>query len=229
MNFISPEILKTADGSHSLFRADINETYHSRHGAYQESDHVYIKQGLWPCEARFPKAEPIKILEVGFGTGLNAMLTIQAAEALGRKVHYTTLEPYPLHPSVVEKLNYDSLFPELPLGVWRMVHDSVWGKDVQISEWFTLHKIALKLEDCRWNNDFHLVYFDAFAPNKQADMWQVEQLQRCYEAMVANGLLVTYCAQGQFKRNLKQVGFQVDCPPGPPYKKEMVSATKVVG
>jgi tRNA U34 5-methylaminomethyl-2-thiouridine-forming methyltransferase MnmC len=219
------KIIETEDGSHSLYVPELNETYHSFHGAWQESMHVFIEKGLRYYRIKKGLPEQVRIFEVGFGTGLNALLSVLFANEHQLKLHYTSIEPFPLEIELVKQLNYgekanaNTLFMEL--------HQAKWGEDVPISPFFTLEKLQLKLEDVKLhNNHIDIVYFDAFAPGKQAELWTPAMLQIAYDLLEKGGILVTYCAQGQFKRNLKEVGFTVESVPGPPGKKEMVRAEK---
>lgn len=215
------KIITTGDGSHTLYNEQLNETYHSSHGALAESLHVFIRSGL---EARWAQGlEQLSLLEVGFGTGLNAMLTLQAVlEQPGKQVHYTTLEPFPLQPETVAQLNYRELFPEPIRPYFDALHAAPWNQDVDIAPGFVLHKVLGTLQEAPIPaGSIDLVYFDAFAPNKQPEVWEIENLQKCFEACKPGGLLVTYCANGQFKRNLKAAGFTVEPWPGPPMKREM--------
>ena len=218
-------IITTSDGSHSLLNAELNETYHSVHGALQESLHVFIKNGFDHIVEKF-HGSTMEILEVGFGTGLNALLTLQAATVSKSKVRYTSIEAFPLEENIWRKLNYtksvgyNSFFDQL--------HSSRWGADQTIGDNFVVHKIhaPLQLAELARNN-YDLVYFDAFAPNKQPEMWDLETLTLVAYSMKQGGVFVTYCAKGQVKRDLKSLGFNVETLAGPPGKKEMIRATKV--
>lgn len=214
------EIIATEDGSHSLFRPDLEETYHSTHGAMAESYHVYIEMGV---KKVLEKNLPLKILEVGFGTGLNALLTY--VHHFCNKVQYHTLEPYPLNKEVVEQLNHPSLL-NLDRTVFEKMHFSDAEIEVQIDEGFLFKKYHLKLEDFTPQQTYTLIYFDAFAPNKQAEMWEKKQFEKLFSLLETGGVLTTYCAQGQFKRTLKEVGFEVYEVAGPPKKRQMTIAIK---
>ena len=215
----------SGDGSHTLYHEELNETYHSTHGAIQESMHVFIEMGLQQIQEK-----EIKILEIGFGTGLNAFLT-----ALHHNTHpetqieYHTLEPFPLPESIYINLNFSEILkvnePEKRL--FQLIHDLEWEETVQLTEGFQLKKQEKKLEDFNALNSFYdIVFFDAFAPNKQKEIWSVDNLSKCYTALKDNGIFVTYCSQGQFRRNLESVGFKVNRIQGPPGKREMIRAFK---
>lgn len=208
-------IERTEDGSATLFVPELNEHYHSVKGARTESQHIFIDMGLKASAAPRPR-----VLEIGFGTGLNALLTLEAAEEEKRLVHYTGIELYPLSWEEADALKYSGnpLFKEL--------HTSSWGKDVNITPYFTLHKI--QGDATKWRMaDFDVVYFDAFAPEKQPEMWSEELFRNIYAGMNANGILTTYCAKGVVRRLLQAVGFTVERLPGPPGgKREILRALK---
>jgi tRNA U34 5-methylaminomethyl-2-thiouridine-forming methyltransferase MnmC len=218
-------IITTEDGSHSLLHEALNETYHSIHGAVTESNHVFIRNG-WDHLINMG-IEAVNILEIGFGTGLNAVLTLQAARHANRAVLYHTLEPYPVPEEIINQLNYtEQVIPGLSPDDWLQLHQVSWGSKNLIEDQFVLYKQQIKLEEAHFQNSFDLVYYDAFAPNKQSEMWDESHILMVQRAMKPGGVLVTYCAQGQFRRNLKAVGLAVESLPGPPGKKEMTRATK---
>ena len=218
------KIITTEDGSHSLYNAELNETYHSFHGAIQESKHVFIKSGLEFINQSQP--ETIRVFEVGFGTGLNALLTAELAFEKKVKVEMTSIEAYPISKELIENLNYSERINNPNANAWfNAIHNCEWGSAELINDHFTLVKIHDKLENYSiTQNSYDVIYFDAFAPNKQEEMWSIELLQNVANGMALNGCLVTYCAQGQLKRNLKSLGLEVETLPGPPGKKEMVRA-----
>lgn len=220
------EIIASDDGSSTIFLPEMNETYHSTHGALQESQHVFIKKGL---SYLADKQDNITILEIGFGTGLNALLTYLFATQRTNKLSYHTLEPFPLEADIVAQLNYpqcitkkgvDKLFQEL--------HVSDWNVQNTLHPNFTFYKYEQKLEEfTQLSKSVDLMYFDAFAPSRQADMWTLEQIERVANVMKPGGILVTYCANGQFKRNLKALDFELEMLDGPPGKREMTRAVKL--
>jgi len=211
----------TGDGSHSLLNEALDETYHSRHGAVQESMHVFIEQGL-KYLIKKQKPEPISILEVGFGTGLNALLTLTEAIKNDIAVTYTTLETCPLGHEVWENLNYPD-----PYHLFKELHRSEWQKWVEITSYFKLLKLEKSLQIVELEPvQFDLIYFDAFAPNKQPEMWGQPVLHKVVKTLKSGGSFITYCAKGQLKRDLKSLGLIVESLPGPPGKREMVRALK---
>ncbi len=222
--------METEDGSHTLLNIAMNETYHSRHGALQESEYVFIEQGLYYWMSHHQASPQIQIMEVGMGTGLNAILTVrEAMQHLGLHFYYTTLEPYPIEEETAEKLNYLRFLPKIYTiqAKFRELHACEWEKDVPLLENFTLLKRKQKLESMETVPCcYDLIYFDAFAPNKQAELWTQEILEKIAEMMKPSGVFVTYSAKGQLKRDLKSLGLEVETLPGPPGKAEMVRAVK---
>ncbi len=221
---MSVQIITTQDGSHSLFNPELNETYHSVHGAIQESVHVFIKNGLnFLLERSNP--DEINILEMGFGTGLNALLTLQKSLESKNKIQYTTLETFPLHKEIWSNLNYTN---SLSLkSYFEFLHESKWEEWISASENFNLLKLNTKLETVFLEKtQYDLIYYDAFAPNKQPELWTFEVLKKVTESLKPSGIFVTYCAKGQLKRDLKDLGLMVETLPGPPGKKEMVRAIR---
>lgn len=214
----------TEDGSHTLFVPELDEHYHSTHGAIQESMHVFIDAGLRHCV----KSE-IKVLEIGFGTGLNAFLTLLEAERTGRKIDYTTLEFYPLLIIDAEKLNYAELTDSTKKDVFRELHKVEWGKWSQLTLYFSLLKMKFdfsKPSDFDTENKFDVIFFDAFAPEKQPEMWAQEIFDKIYSISSENAILTTYCAKGSVRRMLQTAGFVVERLPGPPGKREILRARK---
>ncbi|WP_323756795.1 tRNA (5-methylaminomethyl-2-thiouridine)(34)-methyltransferase MnmD [Roseivirga sp.] len=220
------KIITTEDGSHSLYHAELNETYHSFHGAVQESRYVFLKEGLDFLIANFD-LDKIRVLEVGFGTGLNAILTSEWATKNKVKIEYTSLEPYPLKSEVYEALNYHEFFEDKTVKErFLELHNVAWEKNFQQNEFFTILKTEAKLQNFESSSLFDIVFFDAFAPSKQSEMWDLDVIEKTAELLDVNGVFVTYCAKGQLKRDLKTVGLTVETLPGPPGKKEMVRAVK---
>jgi tRNA U34 5-methylaminomethyl-2-thiouridine-forming methyltransferase MnmC len=217
-------IITTEDGSHSLFNSELNETYHSIHGAVRESMHVFIQAGL-AHSLQNKKKSNLRIFETGFGTGLNAFLTC-LHPALGVNVYYESWEAYPIEPEVSRQLNYpDSLgSPEL----YSTIHTSAWDQAVAVTKSFTLHKHKgnIMTDQLTGHSLFDLIYYDAFGPSKQPQMWTKEVLGRVVALLDDRGTFVTYCAKGQVKRDLKSLGLKVETLPGPPGKLQMIRATK---
>lgn len=218
------QIKITADGSHTLYVPDLDESYHSVHGAIQEAIHVYINAGY----NYFKTNNELNVLEVGFGTGLNTLLTYRETFKDARRVNYTSIDAYPLAYESIEQLNYlDELKSNLQeQEFFFQIHQAKWNSFTEINKLFSLEKLNLLLEDFNVKNKFDVIYFDAFGPRVQPELWKVDILTKMYEALVDEGILVTYCAKGSVKRALKEVGFTVDSIPGPPGKREMTRAIK---
>jgi len=218
------EIIETRDGSKTLYRSDIDETYHSRAGAIAESRHVFIKEGL----AQISKNE-INVLEIGFGTGLNALCVKEFLSVNPNKnVFFHTLEPYILTEEFYTKLDYAESFEfSNSQDFFLQIHKSDWNNICVVDSVFSLLKSNKTFQDISLEKNYYdVIFFDAFAPQKQSEMWSIEVLQKCYEVLSAEGLLVTYCAQGQFRRNLESVGFLAERLQGPPGKREMIRGIK---
>lgn len=215
------KIIATNDGSFSLYNEELEETYHSRHGALQESVYVFIEQGLKFLLSQRNLSE-LNILEVGFGTGLNALLTLNEIHNSSVSVNYSSLETFPLSRDVWSELNYPD-----PNHVFSQLHESPWQISNAITSNFSLRKIQSSLlEVVLEQSHYDLIYFDAFAPNKQPEMWEPVVLEKVALSMKSGAAFVTYCAKGQLKRDLKSLGLVVESLPGPPGKREMVRAIK---
>jgi tRNA U34 5-methylaminomethyl-2-thiouridine-forming methyltransferase MnmC len=220
------EIITTSDGSHSLRNHELNETYHSIHGAMQESVHVFINKGLDHFIEENPAQPEINILEVGFGTGLNALLTLERAKTILSKINYTSLEVYPIPSETWMSLNY-ARNEETRAG-FQKLHQAEWDTFVAIEPNFTLRKVNQSLEDATFQAaSYDVIYYDAFAPNKQPEMWTAAILAKVVKLIRPGGIFVTYCAKGQLKRDLKALDLAISTLDGPPGKKEMVRGKKM--
>lgn len=215
-------IITTEDGSHTLSVPEMGEHYHSTHGAVQESQHVFIEAGL--NQLNIPK---INILEVGLGTGLNAFLTYKAIRNKAIAVEYFGIEKYPLNQKEYELLNYGGSEYR---NDFLAIHQAAWDKPAQISNDFSLIKLQNDITTMSMDAlpPINLIYFDAFAPNKQSEsgIWTPAVFQKLYNACAPEAILVTYCAQGQVRRDFQSVGFTVERIPGPPGKREMLRCKK---
>lgn len=213
--------ISTEDGSDSLYVPEIDETYHSIHGAIQESAHVFIQNGLrYYLESHHPKQ--LDILEFGFGTGLNALLSLR--EMAMTRVAYTSLEKYPVNPTLAKELNYGKALG-LEAEFERLI-TCQWGNWCNVTDGFKLMKREIDFVHFEPVNEYDIVYFDAFAPSKQPELWTMEILEKCHKALRPQGIFVTYSAKGQVRRDLQSLGFQVERLPGPPGKFEMLRALK---
>ena len=221
------QFLITEDGSHTLFLPELNETYHSVRGAIQESNYVFIEQGL-KYYLDENKPGKIEVFEVGFGTGLNALLSALFAKKHRISMVYSSIESFPLNYDEIQKLNYidlinDAAAPEL----FGKIHEAEWDANIGIGSGMEIRKIKDTIQDHHFINEFNICFFDAFAPSKQPEMWERDILRKMFEALKKGGVFVTYCAKGQLKRDLRSIGFQVQSLPGPPGKMEMVRGIKV--
>ena len=221
------EIKTTNDGSKTLFISELNENYHSHHGALQEAEHVFIKNGLNlinDCE--------INILELGFGTGLNVLVTINEYLKTDKNhdIHYFTLEKYPINESEIEDLAYFDLFdnPELK-NIYQKIHEVEWEKSVEIIKGFHLHKMKCDFFELKSIDlpKINLVYFDCFGARVQPDLWEKPLFEMVSDKMSVGGLLTTYSSKGSVRRILEELNFKVEKKQGPPGKREMINAIKL--
>lgn len=221
---VKTELQITSDGSHTLYVPEIDETYHSTHGAIQESSHIFIQEGLQQC-----RKQSLNILEIGFGSGLNAFLTAIEAEKSGQKIRYFTLEKYPVPFEKVLQLNYSQQIAYKDSNaLFKKIHSAEWETVVDITNNFTLKKLQCDFTTYQPDTTFDMIYFDAFSPEKQPEMWTEEQFQKIYNACNEGAVLTTYCAKGSVRRALQAVGFKTERLPGPPGKREILRAVRPV-
>ena len=215
------KIVVSKDGSHTLFRKDIEEHYHSIHGSIQESLHVFIEAGLNHFISKDCSGD-VSILEIGFGTGLNALLTYEHQKKINCSILYHGLEPHPLELEVIKQLNFKSI----NANEFLKLHELEWNKKHILNQSFTFTKENRKLQDFDSDEKFDVVYYDAFAPRAQEEMWRIELFKKLYSLIKSSGILVTYCAKGQVRRDLQRAGFKMQRIPGPKGKREMLRGTK---
>ena len=222
------KIIKTGDGSNTIFLEDIDETYHSRHGAVQESMHVFIKNGFRFQISNYPR-NVIKIFEMGLGTGLNAVLTALESIKFRQQVEYTSVEPYPLTSKTIALLNYKNILNNIAADEYlTKIHEIDFDQFESLHSFFKFRKICSTIQDYESKTEkYNLIYFDAFAPNKQPEIWHKDILNKVFMFLDEKSVFVTYCAQGQVKRDLKNVGFTLQSLQGPPGKKEMIRGIKI--
>jgi len=221
---LKKEIIITADGSSTIYLPEWKENYHSKHGAIQEAYHVFIKSGL----DLFPDGENVSILEMGFGTGLNCMISFLETQRRGLKVEYVGLEAYPLPFETILKLNHlGQLQAEKYKVFYHRMLEAEWDLKVEIHNNFTLHKKVLQFENFDQPENFDLIYFDAFGARVQPELWTEAIFVKMYAALRNNGILVTYSAKGSVRRAMQAVGFEVERLPGPPGKREMLRGRKI--
>ena len=215
----------TEDGSHTLYVPALDKHYHSTHGALQESLHVYIEAGLKACTKN-----EIHLLEIGFGTGLNAFLSLLESESGNIKIIYHTVEKYPLSLEKVLALNYSSLIAPQYSDTFTLIHFSPWETPIEISSRFSLVKHRLdfsKPAQFDPQTRFDVVFYDAFAPDKQPEMWTLEVFEKIFALCSRDAIFTTYCAKGAVRRTLQTAGFVVERLPGPPGKREMLRGRKI--
>lgn len=216
------QLYLTADGSHSLLSENFNVSYHSKHGAIQESQHVFINAGLLH---RSKTKQVLNVLEIGFGTGLNALMTLQIAEQHQLKINYQTYEAYPISDTHVSELNYATQL-DIDPSILDHLHHCDWNTPHIIQPYFQFTKWLKRFEEITDKDQFDVIYFDAFAPNAQTELWEKPLLQKMYDALKPEGVLTTYCAKGVVKRCFKTIGFELESIPGPPGKREMTRVIK---
>lgn len=218
------ELLLTSDGSHTILSSRYGVSYHSRFGAVQESLHIFIESAL---RYKAMQQNQLSVLEMGFGTGLNALLTLREARRRGLQLDYSTVEAYPISAEQARQLNFIDVLnvPELKEPFLHM-HDAPWGEMVPLMDGFTFTKWNCLFEEFQREELFDVIYFDAFAPNTQPELWEIPLLEKMYQALRPGGVLTTYSAKGSVKRNLKAIGFTLESLEGPPGKREMTRAHK---
>jgi tRNA U34 5-methylaminomethyl-2-thiouridine-forming methyltransferase MnmC len=217
------EIIQTLDGSTTIHLQEWNESYHSKHGAIQEAQHVFIKNGLSLFENN-----SVSILEIGFGTGLNAFITFLEAPKMNQSIDYVGVEAYPVAPEELVLMNYVAeLNADDKKDVFQKMHEISWGEKHVLNADFSLTKRKQFFEEIDDSEKFDLIYFDAFGYRVQPELWSTAIFQRMYNALKPNGVLVTYAARGVVKRSMIEVGFTVEKLAGPPGKREMFRARKL--
>ena len=216
-------LIQTDDGSHSFFVPELNENYHSTHGARQEAEHIFIKDALkYAAQSR----KDLRVLEIGFGTGLNAYLSLVYAQQNDLHIYYQGIEKYPVLEQEYTLLNYAS-GDELFYKYFLKLHQVGWGRDQKINDSFLLRKDQTDFREMQLPNDFFdVVYFDAFGPEVQADLWAVDIFRNIFQAMKSGGVLTTYSVKGSVRRAMKTVGFRVEKIAGPLGKREISRAIK---
>tara|TARA_B100001741_G_scaffold290936_1_gene270773 strand:- start:21 stop:677 length:657 start_codon:yes stop_codon:yes gene_type:complete len=214
------ELVKTIDGSNSLKNLIINDSYHSKYGAINESKHIFINNGL----KRISKKK-IRVLEIGFGTGLNALLTQLYCDKKEKKITYHTIDNLPLKEEIYSSLNYcDQL--KIDKNIFLKIHSSLWENEIELSNFFVLKKMKYDFTKILFNEKYDLIYFDAFSPSKQPEMWTLNNFKKLYDCLNTNGVLITYSSKGDVKRIMKKVGFNISSVEGPTGKREITLASK---
>ncbi len=215
-------IIETEDGSFSLKRQDLNESYHSSHGALSETNLIFIEYGFNHWCSKNPNSE-VNVLEIGFGSGLNALATLKASST---KVHYETLELYPVPIELIRELNYGKLLSMQK--EFESIHLCAWEEETDINPDFSILKHHTAAQNYNYGNErFDVVYLDAFSPDNEPDLWTSDFLKKIYDSCRTNAVLTTYCCKGSVKRALKEAGFQIEKLPGPKGKREVLRAVKI--
>ena len=217
---MSLELTKTQDGSDTLKNTLLKDSYHSKYGAINESQHVFINNGL-----KRINRNPCKLLEVGFGTGLNALLTKLHSEKNKIKIVYHAIENFPVPYDIYSNLNYSNQL-KIDNKQFLRIHDLSWEEETKLSEFFTIKKINFDFNKINFEEKYDLIYFDAFSPSKQTEMWSEKNFKKLYECLNSDAILITYCAKGIVKRTLKKVGFNIFPLSGPTGKREITLACK---
>ena len=216
----SISILTSGDGSQTLFSKQFDEIYHSRNGALTESQHVFVKHGLMHLNKPL-----LKVFEVGFGTGLNTLLCAHYAHQNGIKIEYTGVELYPVDDTIASQLRYHEALDDCPIET-IVLHHAQWNERIPLTHNFSLLKIQQSFVDVKIDESYDVIFFDAFAPEKQPELWDLFVFQKCFAMLAEGGVLTTYCAKGYVKRNMQEAGFRIEKVPGPPGKREMLVAFK---
>jgi tRNA U34 5-methylaminomethyl-2-thiouridine-forming methyltransferase MnmC len=221
---MSTTLITTDDGCHSLISKEFGVAYHSHHGALIETEAVFIKMGLRYLVEKGIKQ--IDLFEMGFGTGLNALRTFIVAQELDISINYTAIEAYPLSKDEYSQLNFDVALNFKCKDLMTIMQEAKHLQEIALNPNFSFIKILSKIEDYDFTLTFDLIYFDAFAPASQPHLWEEPIMSKMYETLKPDGILVTYCAKGIFKRLLKSLNFTVENLPGPGRKREITRAIK---
>ena len=222
---LSRKIILTQDGSHSIYVPQLQETYHSTHGARQEAEHIFIKEAL---SIAAQQKQSLNVLEIGFGTGLNAYLSMQYALKHSLRINYYGIEKYPVSKEEIGLLNYHQDIVENK-SYFQKLHQSQWGSSELIAGEFYLEKMQVDFREMKLANQyFDVVYFDAFGPDVQPELWSAAIFQMIHQSMKSGGIMTTYSVKGDVRRAMKSVGFEVSKIPGPPGKREITRAIKIV-
>lgn len=219
---MNTQVVVTADGSHSILNTDIGQHYHSIYGAIQESERVFIELGLTYALTLFDA--PLRVFEMGFGTGLNALMTTREAMRLHCLIDYVAVEAYPIDPKAGKSLNYDGQLTTFWLDD---LHDAPWGSQTPITPYFTLTKYRMPIQALPNVGPFDVIYYDAFAPEGQPELWTTERFEQMASMLRPGGILTTYCSKSAVQRNLRDAGFRVEKHIGPARKREVIRAIRL--
>ena len=221
-------LVKTADGSTSLYIPGWDERYHSQHGAIAEAQHVFINTGLKHSLTQ-TDADCLHIMEIGFGTGLNGFLTAVESLTMEKKIAYTGYEAYPISLNEADQMNYGQVIANgRQISVYKKLHQANWEETCTIHDYFSIRKRKQFFHSITDIEEYHLIYFDAFGARVQPEVWEQNIFEIMYKSLKTKGILVTYSAKGSVRRAMQDVGFEVERLPGPPGKREMLRATKIM-
>jgi tRNA U34 5-methylaminomethyl-2-thiouridine-forming methyltransferase MnmC len=215
------KIIQTNDNSNTLYSNKFKEHYHSTHGAINESNHIFIQSGLL-----YSNLKAINIFEVGFGTGLNAFLSYVEAEKYGIKINYCSIEKFPIDIETAQELNYAKMISSSHQDIFMKLHNSDWNEEIEIDKSFTFKKIYADFNDYHFIEKYDIIYFDAFSPETQPELWSKEVFDKIYSSLNPKGILTTYSSKGIVKNNLRDAGFTVKRLKGPIGKRHILRATK---
>lgn len=219
-------IITTADGSKTIYSKELGEHYHSTNGALQESMHIFINEGLLHYLSNNQNKKQIHIFEMGFGTGLNALLALKTSIDTGIEIHYESIEKYPISSNTADELNYGQLLKDKAyIDYFKHIHSCKWNRENRIGN-FYLNKISGDITEYPLGTAIEVVFYDAFSPNVQEILWSIDIFSKLYKAMIVNGILTTYSSKGSVRRNLQTSGFRVEKIAGPQGKRHIVRATK---
>jgi tRNA U34 5-methylaminomethyl-2-thiouridine-forming methyltransferase MnmC len=224
---MSVEFILTKDHSHTLYVPELDETYHSTNGALEEAMHVYIQRGLLDFFTTHSQKFAVSILEIGLGTGLNAWLTALACASQQRSCEYHALETFPLPIDIISQLNYTQQATEPDKQLFEQLHALEWNKQSKLTPHFSLTKLLLPLQQFVANTQYDIIYFDAFGPDKQPELWTEELFQKLIQSLNPDGIIITYASKGEVKRIWRKLGLTVERLPGPPGKRHMLRGVKV--
>ena len=217
------KIISTTDGSDTLYSQQFNEHYHSTFGAISESKHIFIKEGL-----NYRQLKSVNIFEVGFGTGLNAFLSFLESKKQNLTVKYTSIEKYPIDLDIITNLNYPKLLSQKHQNIFYQLHECKWNIEIELSKNFMFKKILFDFNKYEFTENFDVIFFDAFAPETQPELWSTENFTKIYNALNNQGILTTYSSKGLVKNNLREAGFIVKRLKGPKGKRHILRAEKLI-
>ncbi|MFT4153378.1 tRNA (5-methylaminomethyl-2-thiouridine)(34)-methyltransferase MnmD [Parafilimonas sp.] len=217
----------TQDGSHTIAIPSKNIAYHSIHGALQESMHIFMKCGLRHCINSLPQNKPVYVFEMGLGTGLNALLAWKEATLLRQKIIYCAVELYPLTTAEANSLNYDSFMEGHNMHL-SAIHNAAWNTFTVLNEYFSFEKTNIDIQAFHTTKKFHIIFFDAFDPNAQPELWTEVVFKKMFGMLHTHGILITYCSKGAVQRAMKAAGFTIEKLKGPPGKREIIRAKKTI-